>query len=101
VATPAAPKPTADPNAFNESAARTRLSQANGVLVICHKEGGVTGAGTALVTFASDGSVASVVVQPPYAGTKEGDCAAKQFQRAKITAFTGDPKTVKHSFEVP
>ncbi len=103
VATPvtAAPKPSADPNAFHEGAARTRLAQANGVLVICHKEGGVTGAGTALITFAPDGSVAGVVVQPPYAGTKEGDCAAKQFQRAKVTAFSGDPKTVKHSFEVP
>ena len=103
VATPAtaAPKPSADPNAFNEGAARTRLAQANGVLVICHKDGAVTGAGTALITFATDGSVAGVVVQPPYAGTKEGDCAAKQFQRAKITAFSGDPKTVKHAFEVP
>jgi hypothetical protein len=40
-------------------------------------------------------------VQPPYAGTKEGECASKQFQRAKITPFTGDPKTVRHSFEVP
>ena len=71
------------------------------MLVICHKEGGVTGAGTATVTFATDGSVSGVVVDPPYAGTKEGECAAKQFQRAKVCAFTGDPKTIKHSFEVP
>jgi serine/threonine-protein kinase len=97
----AAPKPSADPNAFNESAARTRLSQANGVLVICRKDGTVSGTGTALVTFSSDGSVTSVVVEPPYAGTKEGDCAAAQFRRAKISAFVGDPKIIRHSFEVP
>jgi len=97
----AAPKPSADPNAFNEGAARTRLSQANGVLVICHKEGGVSGAGTATVTFAPDGSVSGVVLAPPYAGTKEGECASKQFQRAKVPAFTGEPKSVRHSFEVP
>jgi hypothetical protein len=95
-------KPTADPNAFNEGAARTRLSQANGVLVICgNKGGGVSGPGNASVTFASDGSVSAVSLDPPYAGTKEGDCAAGQFRRAKITPFTGAPQTVRHSFDVP
>jgi serine/threonine-protein kinase len=99
-ATTAAPKPAADPNAFNEGAARTRLAQANGVLVICNK-GGVSGPGSASVTFANDGTVASVSVDAPYAGTKEGDCAAAQFRRAKVNPFTGAPQTVRHSFEVP
>ena len=97
----AVPKPTADPNAFNEGAAKTRLAQANGVLVICQKASGVTGPGTASVTFAPDGSVSAVAVDAPYAGTKEGDCAAAQFRRAKVNAFTGSPQTVRHSFEVP
>ncbi|MDF2692161.1 MAG: serine/threonine protein kinase, partial [Labilithrix sp.] len=52
--------PPPDPNAFSESVARSRLAQANGILVFCKKADGVTGPGTASVTFAPDGSVASV-----------------------------------------
>ncbi len=90
-----------DPNAFSESAARARLSQANGVLIACKREGGVSGPGKALVTFAPDGTVVAVALDAPYVGTKEGDCAARQFQRAKVNAFNGGPQTVKHSFEIP
>ncbi|HSO34074.1 MAG TPA: hypothetical protein VLT33_16180, partial [Labilithrix sp.] len=98
---PPPPKPTADPNAFSESAARAKLSQANGVLAFCHKEGGVTGNGSASVTFGPDGSVAGVAIDPPYAGTKEGECVASQFRRVKVTPFTGAPQTVRTQFEVP
>jgi hypothetical protein len=95
------PKASADPNAFNDAAARARLGQANGVLAFCKKEGGVTGPGKASVTFASDGSVAGVALDPPYAGTREGDCVTSQFKRAKVSPFVGAPQTVRHSFEVP
>ena len=94
-------KPAADPNAFSEPTARAKLGQANGILVICKKEGGVTGPGNASVTFGPDGSVSGVAVDPPYAGTKEGDCVASAFRRAKVSPFTGTPQTVRHSFEVP
>jgi serine/threonine-protein kinase len=97
----AIPKASADPNAWNEGAARARLAQANAVLVICKKEGGVSGPGNATVTFNPDGSVAAVSVDPPYAGTKEGECAANQFRRAKINAFNGSQQTLRHAFEVP
>jgi eukaryotic-like serine/threonine-protein kinase len=100
-APPPSAKPPVDPNAFSESAARARLGQANGVLAFCKKEGGVTGPGNASVTFANDGSVAGVAVDPPYAGTSEGNCVASQFRRAKVTPFTGPPQTVRHGFEVP
>jgi len=93
--------PAADPNAFNEGTARSRLGQANGVLVFCKKEGGVTGPGTATVTFSPDGSVASVAMDAPYAGTPTGDCVAGQFKRQKTNAWQGSPQSVKHSFEVP
>ncbi|MBX3227513.1 MAG: protein kinase [Labilithrix sp.] len=93
--------PPADPNAFNEGTARSRLAQANGVLVFCKKEGGVTGPGTATVTFAPDGSVTSVAIDAPYAGTPTGDCVAGQFKRQKTTPWQGSPQSVKHSFEVP
>jgi len=97
----ASAKPPPDPNAFSESTARAKLGQANGVLVFCKKESGVTGPGAASVTFGTDGSVTSVAVDAPYAGTREGDCVAGHFRRAKVNAFTGSPQTVRHSFEVP
>lgn len=97
----ASAKPAADPNAFSEGTARGKLAQANGVLAFCKKEGGVTGPGNASVTFAIDGSVAGVALDPPYAGTSEGNCVASQFRRAKVNPFTGAPQTIRHSFEVP
>lgn len=100
----AKPTPTAapvDPNAWNESAARSRLAQANGVLVFCRKPDDPTGPGSASVTFAPEGNVASVVLDPPYAGTKAGDCVVGQFKRAKVNPFQGSSQTIKHSFEVP
>ncbi len=98
------PKPTpepVDPNAWNESAARARLAQANGVLVFCRQPDGPKGPGSATVTFAPDGTVSNVTMDPPYAGTKAGDCVAGQFKRAKVNAFDGASRTIKHSFEVP
>ncbi len=96
-----APAAPVDPNAWNEAAARGKLAQANGVLAFCKKEGGVTGPGTASVTFGTDGTVTGVALDPPYAGTKEGECVAGQFKRQKTNAFQGSPQTIKHSFEVP
>ncbi|MBX3190042.1 MAG: protein kinase [Labilithrix sp.] len=97
----ASAKPAVDPNAWNEGAARGRLSVANGVLVFCKKEGGPTGPGNATVTFGTDGAVSGVHVDPPFAGTPTGDCVAAQLRRAKVNAFSGTPQTVRHSFEVP
>ncbi|MBX3215503.1 MAG: protein kinase [Labilithrix sp.] len=93
--------PPPDPNAFNEAAARSRLGQANGILVFCKKEGGVTGPGTAGVTFSPDGAVSAVTMDPPYAGTPAGDCVAGHFKRTKANPFQGSPRTIKHAFEVP
>jgi hypothetical protein len=93
--------PAVDPNAWNESAARARLGQANGVLVFCKKPDEPTGPGSASVTFAPDGTVASVTLDPPYAGTKAGECVAGQFKRAKVNSFQGGSQTIKHNFEVP
>jgi hypothetical protein len=91
----------ADPNAWNESAARARLAQANAVLSFCKKPDEPTGPGSASVTFSPEGTVTNVTVDPPYAGTKAGDCIAGQFRRAKVNSFQGTSQTIKHSFEVP
>jgi hypothetical protein len=89
-----------DPNAFNETLARSRLAQANSVLVFCSKKG-QTGPGTASVTFSPDGSVSAVNMDAPYAGTAAGDCVSGQFRRTKVSSFQGAPQTLKHSFDVP
>jgi hypothetical protein len=93
--------PPPDPNAFSESAARSRLGQANGVLAFCKKTDGPTGPGSAIVTFAPDGTVSEVTINPPYAGTPVGDCVAGQLKRTKSNPFKGPPQALKHSFEVP
>lgn len=93
--------PPPDPNAWNESAARARLNQANGILAFCKKEGGVTGPGSAAVTFGNDGNVTGVAMDPPYTGTPSGDCVAGHFKRTKVNPFQGSPQTIKHTFEVP
>jgi hypothetical protein len=61
----------------------------------------VNGPGNATVTFSPDGSVKGVVLEPPYLGTPQGDCAAGQFRRAKIPPYQGTPQTIRHYFEVP
>ena len=100
-APPKPAEPAADPNAFNEGAARSKLSQANSVLVFCKKADGVTGPGTASVTFGSDGAVTEVKMQPPYAGTPAGECVAGQYRRTKVSPFQGSPRTITQQFDVP
>jgi serine/threonine protein kinase len=94
-------KPVADPNAWNEGTARARLNAQNSVMIICKKDGSVSGPGNATVTFAPEGTVTSVILEPPYLGTPQGDCAAGQFRRVKIPPYTGSPQTIRHFFEVP
>lgn len=90
-----------DPDAFNEAAARSKLAQANGILAFCKRKDGVTGPGTAAVTFGPDGAVSKVAMDAPYAGTPAGDCVTGHFNRVKVNAFKGPPKTVRHAFTVP
>ena len=92
--------PPPDPNAWNEGAARSKLAQQNGSIDFCKKKDGPTGKGSATVTFAPEGNVTSVSVDPPYAGTPVGDCVAGLLKRTKTNSFKGSPQTVKHSFEI-
>jgi outer membrane biosynthesis protein TonB len=101
VPTAAPAKDAGDPNAFNEAVARQRLAGLNSVLVFCKKEGGVTGPGMATVTFAPEGTVTTVTLDPAYSGTPAGDCVANYFRRAKVNPFQGGPRAVTHAFEVP
>jgi predicted Zn finger-like uncharacterized protein len=85
---------------FNTAAAKTALATAAAALGRCRKEGGPTGAGKAIVTFAPSGRVTSANVTGAFAGTSVGGCVASVFRNAKVPAFSGSPVTVSKSFSI-
>ena len=100
---PAPAQPSAapvDPDAFNEASARSTLA-GQPIAGFCKKEGGVTGPGSASVTFTPDGTASSVTVDAPYAGTPTGDCVKGLLQRSRTKSWKGSPQTVKTSFNIP
>ena len=80
--------------------AQKKLEAQNKVLVFCRRDG-VTGRGTATVTFAPSGRVTGVVLDPPYAGTAEGSCVIRKFQSVRVPPYTGGPAHLKHAFSIP
>jgi hypothetical protein len=85
---------------FNTAAAKTALATDAAALGRCRKEGGPTGAGKAIVTFAPSGRVTSANVTGAFAGTSVGGCVASVFRNAKVPAFSGSPVTVSKSFSI-
>lgn len=90
----------ADAPPFNIDAAKAALSSAAGGASGCGKPNGPTGRGRATVMFSSSGSVASVSVDPPFAGTPVGSCAVGAFRSARVPAFSGGSQSVTKSFNV-
>lgn len=66
----------------------------------CKGPTGPTGSGKARITFANDGTVASVDVGAPFADTKAGRCVARELSRVSLPPFDGEPVTVTKSFDV-
>jgi hypothetical protein len=66
----------------------------------CKSPRGPKGSGHAKITFASSGNVASVTVDPPFAGTSVGACIATELRRAQVPSFVGSPVTVGKAFSV-
>jgi hypothetical protein len=90
-----------DPNAFNAQAAKSKLDTYAGIAEgVCHDANGLSGGGTAHVTFGPDGKVQSVALDAPYAGTKQGTCVSGFLQRAVAPSFVGAPATVTYKFSV-
>ncbi|MEO8796607.1 MAG: hypothetical protein ABI551_01870, partial [Polyangiaceae bacterium] len=76
------PTPTSG-GGFDQAAATKSLHGMESILSSCMQPNGPTGTGSVRVTFANDGSaMSSVMVGPPYQGTKVGDCAASRFKLA-------------------
>lgn len=86
---------------FPADAAKAKLDQIAGILASCKKPDGLTGRGKATVTFGNDGAPALVVVAPPFAGSREGECVIARFRTARIAPFEGEAKPLVQSFEIP
>jgi hypothetical protein len=61
---------------------------------------GARGPGSAAVTFLPNGTVSTVVVAPPFAGTAAGACVVKQLRTGRIDPFEGQARTITSPFFV-
>jgi len=67
----------------------------------CATPGGPHGTGHVKVTFSPNGTVARAQAdQPPFAGSKVGECVAHAYLDARVPPFSGTPVTVGKSFYV-
>jgi len=67
---------------------------------VCRSDPGPRGQGQAHVTFERDGRVAGVILDPPFASTRLGDCVANQFRRAVIAPFDDLPVVFQEEFVI-
>jgi len=86
---------------LNRSSALTSLSTAANSVTACKRDGGPTGAGTASVTFSTEGPVSSVGLSAPFAGTSVGACIQTVFKSVHVPAFSGSAVTLSKSFRIP
>jgi hypothetical protein len=85
---------------FDQGAAKTALVAAASGAASCKQEGGPTGTGRALVTFASSGRVTKAEITGDFAGTTVGGCVARVFRGARVPKFSGEPTTVSKNFTI-
>jgi serine/threonine protein kinase len=64
----------------------------------CRSAVGPTGKGTVHLTFAADGTVSNVTIDPPYAGTSRGVCVAGLFRTPRVPPFSGSADPLAHTF---
>jgi hypothetical protein len=96
---PPAPTPVASEDPFSRDAA---LEALKGVDVgHCKSKSTPSGEGHIIVTFAPTGSAQDAVVDKgPFVGTKSEKCISKEYKRAKVPAFKGDPVSVGKTFKL-
>jgi hypothetical protein len=85
---------------FDQAAAKSALVGAASGAASCKQEGGPTGTGRALVTFAPSGRVTKAEITGDFAGTGVGGCVARLFRAARVPKFTGEPTTVSKNFTI-
>jgi len=64
----------------------------------CHTQPGPRGAGRAALTFAGDGRIAAVVLDPPFDSSDTGRCLSDRLRTMTVPPFQGPPVTVRVDF---
>jgi serine/threonine protein kinase/type II secretory pathway predicted ATPase ExeA len=107
-AVPTAPVPTATAVAqlpalqsLPSGVAFSALRDAQGRVASCARMDGPHGMGKLAVVIGTDGRVASVALERPFAGTAVGDCVDAIFRNIKVPPSGSKPVTVLWSFTVP
>ena len=85
---------------FDTGAAKSALVTAASSAASCKQQGGPTGTGRALVTFAPSGRVTKAEITGDFAGTGVGGCVARLFRAARVPKFAGDATTVSKNFTI-
>jgi hypothetical protein len=84
---------------FDKQAATTALTEVS--LQKCRATNVAKGEGHITITFAPSGDAQSAHVDKgPWVGTPAAKCMAKEFKKARVPAFKGDPVTVGKLFHV-
>jgi serine/threonine protein kinase len=84
---------------FPAAAARGSLDARSRDALHC-RHGRAWGVGSAVVTFANDGTVRHVTIGPPFTGTPAGECVTEALAGATVPPFRGRPGTVTYRFFV-
>ena len=83
---------------FDKQAAISAIGEIN--LQKCKATNAAKGEGHVTITFAPAGFAESALVDKgPWLGTPVAKCMAREFKKAKVPAFRGDPVTVGKSFQ--
>jgi serine/threonine protein kinase len=77
------------------------LGRAANMVGMCHRPGGDSGPGRAVVTFGTNGRVQNVVLQGKLASSPVAECIANQFRNLKVPPFSGNAVTVSKGFVLP
>ena len=82
---------------FDKQAAITAITEVN--LSKCKATNAAKGDGHVMITFNPQGAAtAASIDKGPWVGTPVAKCMVKEFKKAKVPAFKGDPVTVGKSF---
>jgi hypothetical protein len=98
---PTAPSAPSAPGAFNRDAAKSAVDAIAAGVSSCQQAGGPTGEGHVSITFATNGTVLTALVDlPPFAGTTVGGCVAGRFRNARVPPFVGGTVSIGRSFSM-
>ena len=92
---------TSDGGAFDRELAAKLLTAAVERAKTCGApSGGPRGEGHARITFANQGTVERIELDPSFVDTEAGRCVEREMTRVSLPRFDGAPVTVKKAFVV-